>query len=419
MHAYCARRMVCRGRHGPVLIMPAAPAAAETGTGTRKRAPPDPVSGMARPPDPDNHSATAAHPCGADRAPRGWEAGPVVAGHRHAPRGPARSGFASSSGGSGPGVPAGPDRRDLRGPHPGRGRLVPGQARIPRSTAARASPSCGTCATAPRPEGRPAERRSRRRTARRARSSCRPALGRHARRAAARRCGPLIGLLLLAFAVGFAVVALRQRSRATPEPRGTRAIGYVRVRPGQRRLDAHASTIEARCADHGIALAGAGHRRRDRRAGGRDRPGLAFAFEQLERGSGGLPRGGPGRPPDAIAGGADRAAGRDVRRRRSSCSTPVPCRRAAAAGHAAWPRSRRRARWLIRPTETRACGGARGEADHVRRRAASRTHADRELTLLTRATEAASDVSARQLECEADAAYRDFVALIEEHGLGR
>jgi hypothetical protein len=46
-------------------------------------------------------------------------------------------------------------------------------------------------------------------------------------------------------------------------------------------------------------------------------------------------------------------------------------------------------------------------------------HADRELTLLTRATEAESDDSARQLEYEADAAYRDFIALIEEHGLAR
>ena len=46
-------------------------------------------------------------------------------------------------------------------------------------------------------------------------------------------------------------------------------------------------------------------------------------------------------------------------------------------------------------------------------------HADRELRLLTRATEAASDFRARQLESEADAAYRDFLALIEEHGLAR
>lgn len=46
-------------------------------------------------------------------------------------------------------------------------------------------------------------------------------------------------------------------------------------------------------------------------------------------------------------------------------------------------------------------------------------HADRELTLLTRATEEESDARARELEFEADAAYRDFIALIKEHGLDR
>jgi hypothetical protein len=46
-------------------------------------------------------------------------------------------------------------------------------------------------------------------------------------------------------------------------------------------------------------------------------------------------------------------------------------------------------------------------------------HADRELALLSRATEAESDVTARELEGEADSAYRDFIALIEEHGLAR
>ena len=46
-------------------------------------------------------------------------------------------------------------------------------------------------------------------------------------------------------------------------------------------------------------------------------------------------------------------------------------------------------------------------------------HADRELALLTRATEAENDMSARQLELEADSAYRDFIALMEEHGLSR
>jgi hypothetical protein len=46
-------------------------------------------------------------------------------------------------------------------------------------------------------------------------------------------------------------------------------------------------------------------------------------------------------------------------------------------------------------------------------------HADRELALLTRASHATSDARARELECEADGAYRDFIALIEEHGLAR
>jgi hypothetical protein len=46
-------------------------------------------------------------------------------------------------------------------------------------------------------------------------------------------------------------------------------------------------------------------------------------------------------------------------------------------------------------------------------------HADRELQLLIRATEADSDARARELECEADTAYRDFIALIKEHGLER
>lgn len=81
----------------------------------------------------------------------------------------------------------------------------------------------------------------------------------------------VIGLVLLAFALGFALVALRRR------PAGTRAIGYARV--GERRLDL--STIEARCADHGIVLAGMVT---DDDRNGRDRPGLAFAFEQLKRG---------------------------------------------------------------------------------------------------------------------------------------
>ena len=41
-----------------------------------------------------------------------------------------------------------------------------------------------------------------------------------------------------------------------------------------------------------------------------------------------------------------------------------------------------------------------------------------EFALLTRAADAESDDRAQALECEADRAYRDFVAMIEEHGLG-
>lgn len=89
----------------------------------------------------------------------------------------------------------------------------------------------------------------------------------------------IVALLLAAFATGFAVMTWRQR-RPT-----TRAIGYLRADAGQRRLDAHASTIEARCADHGIALAGMiTDDAADERAG-RDRPGLAYAFQQIRAGA--------------------------------------------------------------------------------------------------------------------------------------
>ena len=46
-------------------------------------------------------------------------------------------------------------------------------------------------------------------------------------------------------------------------------------------------------------------------------------------------------------------------------------------------------------------------------------HAARELALLVRATQVPDDRHARELELEADVAYRDLVALTEEHGLGR
>lgn len=89
----------------------------------------------------------------------------------------------------------------------------------------------------------------------------------------------VLGLLLLAFASGFAVVAWRQRRPAT------RAIGYVRTDGAHRRLDAHASTIEARCADRGIALAGMITDDAADERTGRDRPGLAHAFQQVQAGA--------------------------------------------------------------------------------------------------------------------------------------
>jgi hypothetical protein len=46
-------------------------------------------------------------------------------------------------------------------------------------------------------------------------------------------------------------------------------------------------------------------------------------------------------------------------------------------------------------------------------------HADRELALLTRAAHADSDTVAQELEYAADGAYRDFIAMIEEHGLAQ
>jgi peptidoglycan hydrolase-like protein with peptidoglycan-binding domain len=101
------------------------------------------------------------------------------------------------------------------------------------------------------------------------------------------------GLALLAFAIGFAAVVLLQRtgrapassrSHALPAPRRMRALGYVRVEPKRTRLEAQAAAIEARCVDQGMALAGlVSDDDADERAG-RERPGLAFALEQLETG---------------------------------------------------------------------------------------------------------------------------------------
>jgi peptidoglycan hydrolase-like protein with peptidoglycan-binding domain len=102
----------------------------------------------------------------------------------------------------------------------------------------------------------------------------------------------LAGVLLLAFAVGFAGVALLQRSRrpATAPPLAApalaaapRALGYARV-GSEKRVKAHATTIAARCADHGMALTGMITDDDADDRPGRDRPGLGFALRQMQSG---------------------------------------------------------------------------------------------------------------------------------------
>jgi peptidoglycan hydrolase-like protein with peptidoglycan-binding domain len=99
----------------------------------------------------------------------------------------------------------------------------------------------------------------------------------------------LAALLLLAFAIGFAGVALLQRTRrqlapaAPPQLDAPRALGYARVRSAQR-VKAHANTIAAHAAEHGMALTGLiTDDDADERRGG-DRPGLGYALEQLRSG---------------------------------------------------------------------------------------------------------------------------------------
>jgi len=76
------------------------------------------------------------------------------------------------------------------------------------------------------------------------------------------------------------------------------------------------------------------------------------------------------------------------------------------------------AEWFDREADDAATAAER-EAHRIAFAAARvAEHADRELRLLTRATEALTEARAQRLEYEADAAYRDFIALIEEHGLG-
>ena len=101
----------------------------------------------------------------------------------------------------------------------------------------------------------------------------------------------LATLLLVAFALGFAGVALllgRARrevlpAAAPPQLGAPRALGYARVRSAQR-VKMHADTIAVHAAEHGMALTGlitddeADERR------GRDRPGLGYALERLQAG---------------------------------------------------------------------------------------------------------------------------------------
>ena len=99
----------------------------------------------------------------------------------------------------------------------------------------------------------------------------------------------LAALLLLAFAIGFAGVALLQRTRRAPVPAALppaaapRALGYARVGAAQR-VEPHATTIAARCADHGMALTGLITDADTDERRGSDRPGLGFALRQLQSG---------------------------------------------------------------------------------------------------------------------------------------
>ena len=238
-----ARRMVRRGRIRPGALMPASPAAAETGGERASSASADPVRGMARPPHP--RAAPPPVPSGRPQTARRAGGRPAPFDGRPARTArPARSGSARSNGGSGPGVPAGPDRRDLRAPHPGGGRLVPGQARAPRrrprDARRRAAPARPHDGGRPEPASSGGLPRGRRAGSRPARAGRGP-LG----RGRGTPVWAVVGLALLAFAVGFAAVAIRAARTARPRPRprsaARRAIGYVRVaRQPQRRLEAHA-----------------------------------------------------------------------------------------------------------------------------------------------------------------------------------
>jgi peptidoglycan hydrolase-like protein with peptidoglycan-binding domain len=96
----------------------------------------------------------------------------------------------------------------------------------------------------------------------------------------------LAGLLLLAFAVGFAGYTALQRTRrgpAVPHAATPRALGYARA-ASELRIEAQATTIAARCADHGMALTGLITDDAADDRPGHERPGLGFALRQLQAG---------------------------------------------------------------------------------------------------------------------------------------
>jgi hypothetical protein len=93
---------------------------------------------------------------------------------------------------------------------------------------------------------------------------------------------------LLAFAIGFAGVALLHRTRrepapVLPPPDAPRALGYARVESAKR-MNAHATSIATRCADHGMALTGLITDDAADDRPGRARPGLGYALSQLNEG---------------------------------------------------------------------------------------------------------------------------------------
>jgi peptidoglycan hydrolase-like protein with peptidoglycan-binding domain len=98
----------------------------------------------------------------------------------------------------------------------------------------------------------------------------------------------LAGFVMLAFAIGFAGVALLQRGRrqpapVLPPPEAPRALGYARVESAKR-MEAHATSIATRCADRGMALTGLITDDAADDRPGRDRPGLGYALQQLQTG---------------------------------------------------------------------------------------------------------------------------------------